>query len=271
MAGELPHLQLPSHSRSIKFVHQDCLVTWLRVSGSDNRCELCHETIQFRHVYAENAPALLPLSEFMALLVPRVRAVLEYTTKVLVAALLWFVLLPLQTAWCLKTCLLINANGLLAIPATADPSFLQPVLVTWWVGVALNFVVMMVSHLALALFNFLNKELRVIETNVAPNEERNRLENPDLHEDLREAGVEEAEPAEELFRIPRREGVLGVGVVGEIGEEEDALQELFIPSIVKCAEMMVFNAAFLLAVVCLPAMVGQTLLYLLSLMRRGTI
>ena len=269
MAGELPHLQLPSHSRSIKFVHQDCLVTWLRVSGSDNRCELCHETIQFRHVYAENAPALLPLSEFMALLVPRVRAVLEYTTKVLVAALLWFVLLPLQTAWCLKTCLLINANGLLAIPATADPSFLQPVLVTWWVGVALNFVVMMVSHLALALFNFLNKELRVIETNVAPNEERNRLENPDLHEDLREAGVEEAEPAEELFRIPRREGVLGVGVVGEIGEEEDALQELFIPSIVKCAEMMVFNAAFLLAVVCLPAMVGQTLLYLLSLMRRG--
>ena len=245
-------------------------MTWLRVSGGDNRCELCHEPIQFRHVYAENTPALLPLSEFVTLLLPRVKGFLEHTARIAVAVICWFVLLPLQTAWCLKTCLLVNVSGLGALPAAVDPSVLQPLLVTWWVGVALNFLVLMVSHLAFGLTNFLAKELLAVERNAVVADQQTRPGEHDQAEDQRvDDAAEGNDHGEELIHIPRRDDVLGVGVVGEGGEEEDVLQDLFVPSILKCFEMMMFNAAFFLAVVCLPAMVGQAVLYIFSVLRHG--
>ncbi|KAJ0234138.1 hypothetical protein HA466_0276780 [Hirschfeldia incana] len=49
---------------SIKFVHQDCLHTWLH-RGGNNKCEVCGRSYSFVPVYSENAPERLPCDEFL--------------------------------------------------------------------------------------------------------------------------------------------------------------------------------------------------------------
>ncbi|XP_020178465.2 probable E3 ubiquitin ligase SUD1 [Aegilops tauschii subsp. strangulata] len=50
---------------SIRFVHDDCQLRWLATRRGP-RCELCNNDISIRPVYAADAPARLPVSEFMA-------------------------------------------------------------------------------------------------------------------------------------------------------------------------------------------------------------
>ncbi|XP_033148203.1 probable E3 ubiquitin ligase SUD1 isoform X1 [Brassica rapa] len=50
---------------SIKFVHQDCLRTWLNRRRRNNKCEVCGRSYWFVPVYSENAPERLPCDEFL--------------------------------------------------------------------------------------------------------------------------------------------------------------------------------------------------------------
>ncbi|KAM3411647.1 hypothetical protein ACQJBY_003366 [Aegilops geniculata] len=50
---------------SIRFVHDDCQLRWL-ATRRRSRCELCNNDISIRPVYAADAPARLPVSEFIA-------------------------------------------------------------------------------------------------------------------------------------------------------------------------------------------------------------
>lgn len=47
---------------SIKYVHQNCLLEWLKYSKKDV-CELCNHKFAFRPVYREDMPERLPLRE----------------------------------------------------------------------------------------------------------------------------------------------------------------------------------------------------------------
>ncbi|KAJ4893048.1 RING/FYVE/PHD zinc finger superfamily protein [Raphanus sativus] len=59
-------LRYPCSCRgSIKFVHGDCLRTWLNRRGGNNKCELCGRSYSFVPVYSENAPERLPCDEFL--------------------------------------------------------------------------------------------------------------------------------------------------------------------------------------------------------------
>ncbi|KAJ0234139.1 hypothetical protein HA466_0276790 [Hirschfeldia incana] len=49
---------------SIKYVHQNCLRTWLRRRGK-KKCEVCGGRYSFVPVYSENAPERLPCNEFL--------------------------------------------------------------------------------------------------------------------------------------------------------------------------------------------------------------
>ncbi|CAN7002707.1 hypothetical protein IGI04_020919 [Brassica rapa subsp. trilocularis] len=49
---------------SIKFVHQDCLRTWL-IRRGNNKCEVCGRSYSFVPVYSENAPERLSCDEFL--------------------------------------------------------------------------------------------------------------------------------------------------------------------------------------------------------------
>lgn len=86
-------------SGSIKFVHQDCLQTWLRVSNKTHpKCELCNESFQFRNIYKtgiEGGPPKLSLIEFIQALCGRATLNIEYFCGRVTIALLWFICLPL--------------------------------------------------------------------------------------------------------------------------------------------------------------------------------
>ena len=60
-------------SGSIKFVHQDCLQTWLKVSNKSHpKCELCGELFNFRNIYTtgkEGKPPKLTTLEFSSVIV----------------------------------------------------------------------------------------------------------------------------------------------------------------------------------------------------------
>lgn len=49
---------------SIKYVHQECLLQWLKYSKKDV-CELCNHKFSFRPVYREDMPDRLPLYEIV--------------------------------------------------------------------------------------------------------------------------------------------------------------------------------------------------------------
>lgn len=49
---------------SIKYVHEDCLVEWLKVSDKKN-CELCGDIFHFKGIYADGAPKRLSIFELL--------------------------------------------------------------------------------------------------------------------------------------------------------------------------------------------------------------
>ena len=87
---------------SIKYVHQDCLLQWLKVSRQhEPRCELCNEKIEFRRVYATGTdkPPSLGYIEFISGLMPRFIVALLSLSRVLLTMFLWIICLPLTTTW----------------------------------------------------------------------------------------------------------------------------------------------------------------------------
>jgi len=93
---------------SIKFVHQDCLQTWLKVSKQSRpKCELCGEHFHFRNIYASPAgagaasgsPPALSVLEFAHGVYTRVSSSAVIIAETAVVATLWMVVMPLATFW----------------------------------------------------------------------------------------------------------------------------------------------------------------------------
>ena len=79
---------------SIKFIHQDCLLQWLRYSKKEF-CELCSHRFSFTPIYSPDMPKRLPLSivfsGFLGTVAHAVRFWLHYT----VVAIAWLGVVPL--------------------------------------------------------------------------------------------------------------------------------------------------------------------------------
>ena len=87
-------------SGSIKWVHQACLLEWLRVKhGHSNarRCELCHSEFVFTPLYRDDTPARLSPWEFAYGLCQRAVRLVVPTSRVAVLLACWLGLLPLLT------------------------------------------------------------------------------------------------------------------------------------------------------------------------------
>lgn len=50
---------------SIRYVHQDCLMEWLRHVGSKTKCELCGYEYQFKNIYSPDIPDELPVKVYL--------------------------------------------------------------------------------------------------------------------------------------------------------------------------------------------------------------
>ncbi|XP_062195564.1 probable E3 ubiquitin ligase SUD1 isoform X2 [Phragmites australis] len=87
---------------TIRFVHDDCLLRWLATRSSRNstsRCEVCKRVISIAPVYAANAPARLPVSEFMLGLANKLLGWLLLLLSLLFSIYVWEFVMPLTTVW----------------------------------------------------------------------------------------------------------------------------------------------------------------------------
>mmetsp|Transcript_44216 Transcript_44216/g.84534 ORF Transcript_44216/g.84534 Transcript_44216/m.84534 type:complete len:1376 (+) Transcript_44216:118-4245(+) len=91
-------------SGSIKYVHQDCLLAWLKHSASKH-CEVCKHTFSFRPVYAPGVPAWLPPAELAAGLASKARRSAAFMARLSLVVTVWLVV-PLLTCWLWRLCFL---------------------------------------------------------------------------------------------------------------------------------------------------------------------
>lgn len=92
---------------SIRFVHQDCLITWLKVSRqsqTESKCELCGSRFVFRSVYKHGGtdPPSLSIFEFFSGLCPKVTSFMHELLSISVMTILWFFLLPVVVMCCVE-------------------------------------------------------------------------------------------------------------------------------------------------------------------------
>ncbi|XP_022212455.2 E3 ubiquitin-protein ligase MARCHF6 [Drosophila obscura] len=80
---------------SIKYIHQDCLMQWMRYSHKEY-CELCGHRFSFQPIYAPDMPRVLPVKDVLVGLMSAVlegaRCWLHYS----LVGLAWFGLVPLS-------------------------------------------------------------------------------------------------------------------------------------------------------------------------------
>lgn len=94
---------------SIKYVHQNCLVEWLKVKRrvqhvAKPRCELCGVEFVFQNVYAANAPTRLTVFEIIRELMPRILEISKSALNIGLAIFLWILWLPTFTSSVIKIC-----------------------------------------------------------------------------------------------------------------------------------------------------------------------
>ena len=77
-------------SGSIKFVHQDCLVEWLKVSKK-KYCELCKHEYTFESLYKVETPSSMPVLVYAAGMVHQVTKFLRGIGRYCVVAGTWIV------------------------------------------------------------------------------------------------------------------------------------------------------------------------------------
>lgn len=79
---------------SIKFVHQECLVHWLKFSGKEY-CEICTHRFSFTPVYAPDMPQQLPIRDVAAGITSSFLASIKDLLCFTFPKLLWAILVPL--------------------------------------------------------------------------------------------------------------------------------------------------------------------------------
>lgn len=90
-------------SGSIKYVHEECLIQWLRHSKR-KKCEVCGTEYTFRKIYSEDAPKVLGMSEFILGLVQRLWRMSRSALRLLLVAFVWLAVVPLVTSWVWRLC-----------------------------------------------------------------------------------------------------------------------------------------------------------------------
>ncbi|XP_049540682.1 E3 ubiquitin-protein ligase MARCHF6 [Anopheles darlingi] len=79
---------------SIKWIHQDCLMQWMRYSRKEY-CELCGHRFSFTPIYAPDMPRVLPLKYVAKGLLSSVGTAVKYWIHYTLVALAWLGIVPL--------------------------------------------------------------------------------------------------------------------------------------------------------------------------------
>ncbi|KAG1178370.1 hypothetical protein G6F70_005835 [Rhizopus microsporus] len=85
-------------SGSIRYVHQDCLLEWLKHSRKE-RCELCEHPFTFTPVYRQDMPEVLPAVLYLRQLRKKVGFVISNALRATLVFNVWLTILPYFTVW----------------------------------------------------------------------------------------------------------------------------------------------------------------------------
>jgi len=176
---------------SIKYVHQECLLQWLKVSNklqTNPKCELCGELFHFQNIYAIDAPSnvLMTLKDTLIELLPRILLFIKYIMGFSFTIIVWVVFLPLfsnywmKFCWCListqdfKLCetglaiywrdmavRVVAAGGYWSV--LNDAALIEQWSVYWYNGVVNICIIICVSVVCYELGNIVYKETQIAE------------------------------------------------------------------------------------------------------------
>jgi hypothetical protein len=87
-----------SCSGSIKYVHQECLIQWLKISRKKNpKCELCGVEFHFQNIYLNDAPLTMTIKDMIWELIPRVKRFASISITIAILIIMWAFALPVYT------------------------------------------------------------------------------------------------------------------------------------------------------------------------------
>lgn len=79
---------------SIKWIHQECLVQWMRYSRKEY-CELCGHRFSFTPIYSPDMPRRLPLRDVVGGLFSSILTAVKYWLHYTLVAIAWLGVVPL--------------------------------------------------------------------------------------------------------------------------------------------------------------------------------
>lgn len=100
---------------SIKYIHQDCLVQWLKYSKKEY-CELCKHKFSFAPIYHPDMPKRLPAKDIITGLLKNILKAIKFWLHSTLVAISWMAIVPL-TACRIYRCLFAGSvSSLLTLP-----------------------------------------------------------------------------------------------------------------------------------------------------------
>ncbi|KZT09822.1 uncharacterized protein LAESUDRAFT_694262 [Laetiporus sulphureus 93-53] len=85
-------------SGTIRYIHQDCLTTWLAHSKKKT-CDICKHPYAFTKVYAPDMPERLPIVLLLRQLSRQAAAAVLFFLRAMLVGFVWLAVLPLATIW----------------------------------------------------------------------------------------------------------------------------------------------------------------------------
>ncbi|TKS80358.1 E3 ubiquitin-protein ligase MARCH6 [Collichthys lucidus] len=100
---------------SIKFIHQECLLQWLKHSRKEY-CELCKHRFAFTPIYSPDMPSRLPVQDIFAGLVTSIGTAIRYWFHYTLVAFAWLGVVPLTACRIYKCLFTGSVSSLLTLP-----------------------------------------------------------------------------------------------------------------------------------------------------------
>ncbi|XP_064640503.1 E3 ubiquitin-protein ligase MARCHF6-like [Lineus longissimus] len=100
---------------SIKFIHQECLVQWLKYSRKEY-CELCKHRFAFTPIYSPDMPKRLPIKDIVSGLLASVGKAVRYWFHYTLVAIAWLGIVPLTACRIYRSLFTGSVSSLLTLP-----------------------------------------------------------------------------------------------------------------------------------------------------------
>lgn len=100
---------------SIKWIHQECLVQWMRYSRKEY-CELCGHRFSFTPIYSPDMPRRLPLRDVAGGLLTSVATAVKYWLHYTLVAVAWLGVVPLMACRIYRCIFTGTLDSILTLP-----------------------------------------------------------------------------------------------------------------------------------------------------------